>query len=1250
MAFKDSWNGYFRLGLCKSPSQPTGQGRRIPLQLGNKQQLIDERRQAPYISNAIRTNQYTIFNFLPRQLVHQFSRVAHAYLMVIAILQLIPDLSTTGKFTTIIPLSIFIILIIVKEGYYDWKKHRADTEENRRKTHVLQHTSGSLFEDSDHSVWVPTEWQNVHVGDIVKLSEDEDVPADIVLLGADGDNGFAYVDTMALDGETNLKAKQPLVIFTEADSARSIGKISAEFSIEDPNADLYRFDGTLKANGNALPIKLDQVIYRGSTLRNTQRAVCIVINTGEECKIRMNAKRDARAKKPAIEGVMNRIVFHLMLYVLLLSVLCTLAYFYWLGDEERELWYLFGAKVPFEQIFLGFIIMFNQIIPLSLYVGLEAIKLGQMALINGDLEMYHAESDNPARVNNPNIVDDMGQISHIFTDKTGTLTENMMNLRRISVGGASLIHKKDLEGCSVDTPIAVSNADQTTDEMLDYIKNTPVSVFSAQAFRYILSIALCHTCIPKTTGEGELEYQGSSPDEVALARAAKELGFIVTHRNSRSVTVAVPQHPEGVETVTYEILDTIEFTSDRKRMSIILRSSNGGIWLICKGADSIVLPRLVSGPSGVRGTKRSSQNQIRLNHVMIQRTRSQTPSSDHLHGSPCDASDDGDWIPLRSAPAHAQSTVPRSQNDNLGLILSSDSVDDNEITQRCVEHVESYAEEGLRTLIYAERVLDDEEYESWKKEFKEAETSLVNRQELMDEISDKIEQNLHLLGASAVEDKLQEGVPETIEKLRRAGIKICMLTGDKRETAINIAHSTRICKPGSALYILDATEGDLEMQLESISGKLEMSRSSHHTNGPPAAPTVLVVDGGTLNAIEEPSAIHLRPLFYALLNMVDSTICCRASPSQKSLLVASVRNGVSMQNNASPFRKMLSWFRSPRKPLTLAIGDGANDVAMILTASVGVGISGKEGQQASRVADFSISQFRYLSRLLLVHGRHNYYRTTLFILTTFWKEIFVYLPQALYQDQTNVTGTSLYYPTSLIFVSILTGASMVVIGVYDQDLEPRTLLAVPELYAYGQGGEGLNMKVFFSWVGNALLSGVIVYRGTWHGYVRSEIVEDNGLYAQGALTFIVCIIWINLKILFFDMHYKTKISAWSAFLSILALWLYHLIISISSDASAGPYSVKAGMLQIFGRDVAWWMSLIWSLGALMLMEIVLRTAKQNRFVRLGLSWVWALVGKSETGGGVRPGFQDWEPRLWQEMENDPAVSVAIDRLQTLRTE
>lgn len=413
--------------LRQRPLPPSVDGRHIPVTPGlsrRKDGLTDERRGSPFIPNFIRSSRYTIWSFLPKQLFFQFSKLANAYFLTIGILQMIPGLSTTGTYTTIGPLIAFVGLSMAKEGWDDYRRYKMDKLENRTETWVLdpdgtvssdgQHSRfrtngritfrkskadvGGEMQDLDGAVeredenppwsqdeevrWSKMQWQGLRVGDIIKLRRDDNVPADIILLHATGPNGIAYIETMALDGETNLKSKQACPLFTEhCKSLSALQSCDAEIVSEDPNLDLYNYEGKAIVNGEAMPLTLNQVVYRGSILRNTSEAVGVVINSGEECKIRMNASKNVHAKAPAMQAKVNKIVIILVFFVILLSFGCSIGNVIWVDKKEPIAWYLNGYVVSFGHILIGFVIAFNTLIPLSLYVSLEIVKIGQVMLL-----------------------------------------------------------------------------------------------------------------------------------------------------------------------------------------------------------------------------------------------------------------------------------------------------------------------------------------------------------------------------------------------------------------------------------------------------------------------------------------------------------------------------------------------------------------------------------------------------------------------------------------------------------------------------------------------------------------------------------------------------------------------------------------------------------------------------------------------------------------------------------------------------
>uniref|UniRef100_A0A0D3AA66 Phospholipid-transporting ATPase n=1 Tax=Brassica oleracea var. oleracea TaxID=109376 RepID=A0A0D3AA66_BRAOL len=443
--------------------------------------------------------------------------------------------------------------------------------------------------------------------------------------------------------------------------------------------------------------------------------------------------------------------------------------------------------------------------------------------------------------------------------------------------------------------------------------------------------------------------------------------------------------------------------------------------------------------------------------------------------------------------------------DNVIFERLADGMDDVRKVTR--EHLEHFGSSGLRTLCLAYRDLDPETYNSWNEKFIQAKSALRDREKKLDEVAELIEKDLTLIGSTAIEDKLQEGVPNCIETLSRAGIKIWVLTGDKMETAINIAYG-RGDQVEIARVIKEEVKKELRKSLE------EAQLYMHTVAGPKLA---LVIDGKCLMYALDPS---LRVTLLSLSLNCTSVVCCRVSPLQKAQVTSLVRKGA--------------------KKITLSIGDGANDVSMIQAAHVGIGISGMEGMQAVMASDFAIAQFRFLTDLLLVHGRWSYLRICKVVMYFFYKNLTFTLTQFWFTFRTGFSGQRFYddWFQSLYNV-FFTALPVIVLGLFEKDVSASLSKRYPELYREGIRNSFFKWRVVAAWATSAVYQSLVCYlfvTTSSFGAINSS-GKIFGLWDVSTLVFTCLVIAVNVRILLMSnsitrWHYITvggSILAWLVF-------------------------------------------------------------------------------------------------------------------------
>ncbi|KAJ5084119.1 hypothetical protein NUU61_008698 [Penicillium alfredii] len=911
-----------------------------------------------FVNNHVSTAKYNIFTFLPKFLFEQFSKYANLFFLFTAVLQQIPNVSPTNRWTTVVPLSIVLFVSATKELVEDYKRRTSDKGLNYSKTQVLK---GSSFHE--------TKWVDVAVGDVVRVESEQPFPADLALLASSEPEGLCYIETANLDGETNLKIKQAIPETANLVNPSDLSRLSGRIRSEQPNSSLYTYEATLTMNAGGgekeLPLAPDQLLLRGATLRNTPWIHGIVVFTGHETKLMRNATATP-IKRTAVERMVNIQILMLVSILIILSVISSVGDLVVRKSEAESLAYLdYGSVNSVRQFFMDIFtywVLYSNLVPISLFVTIEIVKYFQAFLVNSDLDIYYDKTDTPATCRTSSLVEELGQIEYIFSDKTGTLTCNQMEFKQCTIAGIQ--YGDDVPE---DRRATVEDgAEVGIHDFKELRKNVQSHPTQNAIQQFLILLATCHTVIPERSGKdpNEIKYQAASPDEGALVDGAASLGYRFTNRRPRSVIFEA-----GGQEFEYELLAVCEFNSTRKRMSTIFRCPDGKIRIYCKGADTVILERL-----------------------------------------------------------HP----------------------DNPTVEVTLQHLEEYASEGLRTLCLAMREISEDEFQQWNQIFDKAATTVGgNRAEELDKASELIEKDFYLLGATAIEDRLQDGVPDTIHTLQTAGIKVWVLTGDRQETAINIGMSCKLISEDMTLLIVneesaDATRDNLRKKLDAV--------KSQAGSGDIEA-LALVIDGRSLTfALEK----DMEKLFLDLAVMCKAVVCCRVSPLQKALVVKLVKRHL--------------------KSLLLAIGDGANDVSMIQAAHVGVGISGVEGLQAARSADVAIAQFRFLRKLLLVHGAWSYSRISRVILYSFYKNITLYMTQFWYSFQNAFSGEVIYESWTLTFYNVIfTVLPPFAMGICDQYISARLLDRYPQLYQLGQKGLFFRKHSFWAWVLNGFFHSLILY-------------------------------------------------------------------------------------------------------------------------------------------------------------------------------
>ena len=970
-------------------------------------------------SNKEENHKYSLIFFIPIVLFNQFKNFGNFFYLLLTISQFFPVLEVGFFFTYVAPLSLVVGFSMLKELYDDIKRRIQDKKIN--STLIMTLSVSNM--DNENVDLIPKKAADLNIGDIIELKKDCRVPADIVVLKTfnDSEENQAFIRTDQLDGETDWKLRKAPGV-SQSKSEADIMNIKGYIEYEPPSKLIYNFNGVINYRDNQgmmqrEPLNLENTMW-ASTVVASKKIIGIVLYTGKETRAQMNSSTP-KYKVGISDKEINILNVYLAIFMLALSIIIII---------------LKGWNIV---TFIKFIILFSAIIPISLRVNLDVCKTWFSYVISTDKNIPETIARNST------IPEELGRISYVFSDKTGTLTKNEMVFKNIAMeseifGEENFEDLKNIlsDECNIyDAPlldvlgVAKKDIGENSNNLID-IDTSSSNISKSKKRRRersklirdcITSMVLCNNVTPTENG-----YQASSPDEIALVQFAESLKMVLTHRSDK--TIQLKDACDNIE--EFDVLANFPFSSDKKRMGIILRNKKyKHIIFYLKGAENVMTQFVKKEYIGF--IKENAENlavkglrTLVLTQRIISEQEYQKWEQEYEEAS----------ASMINRKENMAAVVSKLENNMEFLCVTG--VEDL-LQDEVYNTIDNLRSAGMKIWMLTGDKVETATCISISAGIKDKKQKIftIKYDDLLDYNDiDDVQNDVFKI---RTENSINEGEDEEI--------KINLLNNDNKDNNPNNNENNK--EEISEEKIQEEKETNCRVQ------KLRQLLNQYNTKII-TDPHLFIIDGDSLDLALK----HLESEFFHTAMQALSVVCCRCSPTQKRIIVKT--------------------FKKYTKARTAAVGDGGNDVAMIQEADIGIGIVGKEGLQASLAADYSIKEFKTLSILLLWWGRLAYKNTSMVSHFVIHRGLILSFNQFIFSMVFYYNAVALYNGLLCFGYSTIFTCVPSITLLLDQDVKQENVLKFPSLYKVLLKGRELNFKSFLWWLFKSVFQSFILMFGS----------------------------------------------------------------------------------------------------------------------------------------------------------------------------